>query len=278
MATYAAFFHFPCEAHDSGYNNSSHTPSTPPIRDASNTLPVQSNQLSIPHTATGITSPQNTSPFFRFPAELRNLIYKKLLCPNTISPKDLATSTHNLDVRRFTKTSTKTHLYPAILSTCRKIYEEAHRMLYTPHTFYAHSTLLTSMPHLSSSSKPVLYAHLTALITRWHICLRLDTDPRFTSAQATAAFSGAEFLEVRVWQAQFEACDNAVLKLFTGVRGVQVARVGGSVDVKVAGLLEDLMMGPVEMQGRECCGCEVDEWGKKREVLCGRCYRTLKVE
>ncbi|KAF2688310.1 hypothetical protein K458DRAFT_242488, partial [Lentithecium fluviatile CBS 122367] len=215
-------------------------------------LQTRRRTLTMSRNLNGTTSPQDKSLFFRFPAELRNLIYKELLCPDATSLKELTKSDMDLSVRRFNKTSTKTSLHPAILSTCRRIHEEATQMLYTPHTFHAHPTLLTSLPHLCSSSKPVLYAPLTTMITRWQLCLRLDTDPRFAFEQATAAFSGAEYLEIRVWQAQFEACDYAVLKLFTGVRGVQVARVGGSVDPKLARWLEDLMMKPLE----KTCECE----------------------
>jgi hypothetical protein len=276
MATYAAFFHFPCEAHNSGYNTSllTNRPVAPTLKDPEATLsPTKDDYASTTRNANGSTSQQKKSIFFRLPAELRNLVYKELLCPNAVSLKELAKRDTNLNVRRF-RTSTKISLYSAILYTCRRIYEEAHQMLYTPHTFYAHSTLLTSMPHLCSTNRPVLYPSVTALITRWHICLRLDTDPQFTLPQATTAFSGAELLEIRVWQAQFGACDNTALKLFTGVRGVLVARVGGSVDVELATWLEDLMMSPMGQDVQKPCECET-EWGQTDEVLCGRCYKKL---
>ncbi|KAF2251506.1 hypothetical protein BU26DRAFT_284493 [Trematosphaeria pertusa] len=220
---------------------------------------------------------QDESLFFRLPAELRNQVYVELLCPDAVKLKDLARRNRdkNLGVRH-------SNLHPAILSTCRKIHQEAQRLLYT-HVFHAHPSLLTSLPHLTS--KPVLYPSVTSLISRWHISLRLDTDPRFTFSQATAAFSSAEYLEIHVWQAQFEACDYSMLKLFTGVRGVKVARVAGSVDFELARWLEHNMMQPkeeedVEMQG-DICRCDDDAcpgFEGKTEVVCGRCYRKGRVE
>lgn len=218
----------------------------------------------------GTTSDQKASLFFRLPAELRNQIYTALLCPDAVNLHSITHRANDLNVRHYNQTSTATSLHPAILSTCRMIHDEATALLYAPHVFHAHPALLTSLPHLTSFAKPVLYPSVTSLISRWQICLRLDTDPQFTAAQAAAAFSDAEYLEVRVWQAQFEACDYAVLKLFTDVRGVQFARVGGDVDAKLARWLEGQMMLP-----REEGGCQRDEvclWKGPGEVLCGRCY------
>jgi hypothetical protein len=212
------------------------------------------------------------------PAELRNEIYTHLLCPNALSSAELARQTKDLSVRGFNQTATSVNLFPAILSTCRRIHDEAEALLYSTSIFHAHPALLTSLPHLQSPSKPVLYPGVTSKIRRWQISLRLDTDPRFSLEQAAKAFSGAEYLEIRVWQAQFEACDWSVLKLFTGIRGVQIARVGGSVDVELARRLEEVMMQPE--QGERTCTCVVDEemfWGK-REELCGHCYRKSGFE
>ncbi|KAF2011250.1 hypothetical protein BU24DRAFT_326445, partial [Aaosphaeria arxii CBS 175.79] len=201
-------------------------------------------------------SSQESSLFFRLPAELRNEIYKALLCPDTPSPFAIThpskqhTAADDLSVRGFNQPSTPNiHLSPAILSTCRRIHAEALGLLYAHNTFHAHPSLLNTLPHLASPSRPVLYSRVSGLINRWQISLRLDTDPRFTKEKVTAAFSGAEYLEIRVWQAQFEACDFAVLRLFTGVRGVGLARVGGSVDEGVARALERSMM---RREGEEC--------------------------
>jgi hypothetical protein len=72
--------------------------------------------------------------------------------------------------------------------------------------------------------------------------VRLDVDARFSKAQVSDAFSGADELEVEVWQATFAAADLTVLKLFEGVRGVGRAKVTGSVGREYAACLEGVMM------------------------------------
>lgn len=91
-------------------------------------------------------------------------------------------------------------------------------------------------------------------IKRWQLTVRLDTDPRFNVAQATAAFSGAEYFELRVWQSMFDACDSSVLGLFVGVRGVKIAKVCGSTNPELARWLENRMMQPIEQKDeRQSC-------------------------
>jgi hypothetical protein len=215
--------------------------------------------------ADGRVDEQKDSLFFRLPAELRNQIYEELLCPSTPSIKELSsTSQHR---------TAPPQLYPSILSTCRRIHEEATDLLYTTHIFHAHPSLLASLPHLSTPAQPVLYPAVLAKIRRWQLTLRLDTDPRFTMAQATAAFSGAEFLELRVWQSMFDGCDSSVLQLFLGIRGVQVAKVTGSVNEELARWLEKRMMGPVETEVDACrCGNESGIW------KCGMCCKRVDGE
>lgn len=288
MATYALYYHpSTTMVHNraSGYPTTAppyspfqlHTskPSLPPAprqeQNLGSSLPnAQRESLPASRKVTpGVTDAQEDSLFFKLPAELRNQIYVDLLCPDAGNLKGLTKRVNDLNVRHYNQTSTVTSLHPAILSTCRRVHDEATSLLYAPHIFHAHPSLLTSLPHLTSAAKPVLYPSVINLISRWQICLRLDTDPQFTAAQATAAFSGAEYLEIRVWQAQFEACDYAVLKLFDGVRGVQFARVGGDVDARLARWLEEQMMLPKE---EECGEDEVCLWKGVGEVLCGRCY------
>lgn len=237
----------------------------------------RSNNTAVP----GEMNEQEESVFFRLPAELRNAVYKELLYPNTTSLKQLAKQKTDVSTRNFNQVSTKGELYPQILSTCKRIALEASPLLYTTHVFHAHPSLLTSLPHLTSPSRPILYNHLTSQIRRWHISLRLDTDPRITSEQAAKAFSGAEYLEIRVWQAQFGACDFGALKLFKDVRGVKVARVGGSVEENLARWLEEEMMKPAAEKRK--CGCQAEceadveqscpTFKGRDEVLCGRCYK-----
>ncbi|KAB2570847.1 hypothetical protein DBV05_g10485 [Lasiodiplodia theobromae] len=104
------------------------------------------------------------------------------------------------------------------------------------------------MPFLLGSIRPILHASVVAQIRNWHISVRLDADPYFNAAEVTAAFSNADSLEVECWQAQFEACDYSVLRLFQDVRGVGRAKVSGSVGYGFAHWLELVMESPKEME------------------------------
>ncbi|KAF2004196.1 hypothetical protein P154DRAFT_519432 [Amniculicola lignicola CBS 123094] len=216
----------------------------------------------------GEMSEQPQSYFFNLPAELRNQIYTYLLSPDTTSPSALIAQSKHSDVSPQHYHEKFAPLYPAILSTCKKASDEATSLLYSTHIFHAHTSLLSGLPHLTSSSHPVISSTSIARIRRWQISLRLDTDPRFTAAQASAAFSGAEYVGIRVWQAQFQACGWEVLRLFAGVRGVGVVQVRGSVADEVARWLEGEMMRPVEEEGRKVCRCAAS---LGPEVVCGRC-------
>lgn len=94
-------------------------------------------------------------------------------------------------------------------------------------------------------------------IKRWYVQVRLDADARWTKDDVTEAFSGAEELEVEVWQAMFASADLRVLRLFEGVRRVKKARVSGSVGPAYRKWLESAMMseGEVDDPPRD------DEWG-----------------
>lgn len=72
--------------------------------------------------------------------------------------------------------------------------------------------------------------------------MRLDVDHGFSKTQVSDAFSGAEELEIEVWQAMFGAADLTALRLFEGVRGVMKAKVSGSVGRGYAAWLEGVMM------------------------------------
>lgn len=213
---------------------------------------------------------QRMSIFFRLPAELRNQIYEDLLCANT--PSKLQ------DIAAAPRLPAPAPTHPAILATCKRIHAEATDLLYSTHVFHAHASLLTALPHLTSSSKPVLESTALRRITRWQLSMRLDTDPRFSAAQATAAFSGAEFFELRVWQSMFDGCSAAVLKLFMGVRGVGVCRVTGSVDEGLARWLEARMMEPLvdeEEDGKKARWCQCQG---ERCVRCEGCERRVRLD
>ncbi|KNG52476.1 hypothetical protein DDE82_006326 [Stemphylium lycopersici] len=231
------------------------TPTIPLLLPNTHTLPLketpQSQNPQGQHTYSTVqaTSTQTQSIFFRLPAELRNQIYDELLCSNTPSHKELLKYSRE-------RSHKAQPVYPAILTTCKRIHEEAQDLLYSTHIFHAHPSLLTALPHLVSPLQPLLDATAIAKIKRWQLSLRLDTDPRFTESQATAAFSGAEYLEIHAWQSMFDGCDDGVLKLFMGVRGVKVARVVGCAEGALARWLEGRMMMPVEEQQEQRCCCD----------------------
>lgn len=263
----AAHFNLPSTPMNNHYM-SIPTPSIP-------TLPpshsgVQSHTAHQASTAPSKKQPmasQTQSPFFRLPAELRNQIYHELLCSNTPSPKQLLQYSQE---RRHAPQP----IYPAILRTCKRIHEEAQDLLYSTHIFHAHPSLLTSLPHLVSPLKPLLAPAAIAKIRRWHVSLRLDTDPQFTAAQATRAFSGAEYLEIHAWQSMFDGCDDGVLRLFMGVRGVGVAKVTGCAEGAVARWLEERMMMPLEEEVKK----EEEERCRCVNAICASCGKKTGCE
>lgn len=242
-----------------------HVPATPPIKIERADSVISDAQVR-PISWDQSMKSQLDSPLFRLPAELRNQIYEELLCANT--PTKLA------DLTNARRIPTPAPTYPAILSTCKRIHEEAKDLLYTTHIFHAHPSLLTALPRLMNTSNPVLYPTVLGKIRRWQLSVRLDTDPRFTAQQATAAFSNAEFLELRAWQSMFDGCNAAVLKLFTGIRGVKCARVMGSVDEGLARLLEAKMMSDAEEpEAVEWCECKGE-----RYLRCEGCEKRVRFD
>lgn len=205
-------------------------------------------------------SKQNDSTLFRLPAELRNHIYVELLCPRALSWTALARRSKSQNAGRLQRPSTYSQLCPALLSTCRKVHNEAIGFLYATHVFQAHPSLLTSFPHLTSPEKPIADPTALSRIKRWQITIRLDVDPRFELGQCTSAFSGAEYFEVRAWQAACNGAADSVLRLFAGIRGVRVAKVHGSVDAGLARWLESRMTRPPEQNQLCQCGEHRRPW------------------
>ncbi|KAH7394631.1 hypothetical protein BKA66DRAFT_388132, partial [Pyrenochaeta sp. MPI-SDFR-AT-0127] len=184
------------------------------------------------------------SHFFSLPPELRSRIYVELLCPKALSFADLARCSTSSIARDQQRALVRSPLYPALLSTCRQIHDEATDFLYELHIFHAHPSLLTAFPYYRAPVKDIIYPDGLSRIKRWQITIRLDIDPRFDLNQCTSAFSGAEYLEIYAWQAASNCAAEAVLGLFEGIRGVRVARVRGSVDVGWRLWLESCMTRP----------------------------------
>lgn len=169
-------------------------------------------------------------------------------------------------------------LHPAILSTCHQIHAEALPLLYTKNTFQCHPTLLTSFPRLLINPRPQAQPppspkQLTEtscpgvnLICRWYLHARLDCGPFWDAETVGKAFTGAEELELEVWQSQFGDGDIKLLRRFEGVRGVRRVRIWGSttgVEGYVA-WLEGAMRSPV---GSEVARYEESVGGTGQEPL-----------
>jgi hypothetical protein len=185
---------------------------------------------------------QRGSRLFTLPPELRSRVYADLLCPEAPSFAELASSSGPRDRHG---TLDNPRLFPALLSTCRRIHREAIGFLYELHTFHAHPSLLTDFPQYRLHGKHIICPAGLSMMKRWHLTVRLDIDPRFDFNQCTFAFSGVEYLELYVWQAAGNCDADTVLRLFEGIRGVKVARVSGSVDLSRRLWLESLMMRPL---------------------------------
>ncbi len=83
---------------------------------------------------------RSRSPPFTYlslPAEIRNQIYKLCLVSHKLIVVSLATATSNHAASSLSpKVHNEAGLCPAILSTCRQIYNEANDTLYSDNTFY----------------------------------------------------------------------------------------------------------------------------------------------
>lgn len=210
-------------------------------------------EVETPHT-------EYTPPtLLTLPGEIRNQIYRLLL---TIPPTTLKSLQRHVHLNHYsgsTLSSSPTSSWPftpALLSTCRQISSEATPILYAENTFTAHPTLLTSMPYLVNPARPIYLPQVCERIRRWHVSVRLDCDARYREEDVTQAFSGAQEVEVEAKEAMFRSAGAGMLMLFRGVRGVERARVMGSVEREFAVWLEGAMM--AEM------GSEVDETGIER--------------
>ncbi|KAI0897888.1 hypothetical protein F4806DRAFT_494620 [Annulohypoxylon nitens] len=177
--------------------------------------------------STTTTSPQSSSPkptLLTLPLELRLLILSHLLIlPSTAPPPSENAFPHN------PQPPSLSLLHPSILRCSQQLHAEGLPLLYTQNTYLAHPTLLLSLPRLRRAYSPVLTQRLADLITRVHVCVRLDAEPGYDKAIATAQLSGKEEVVLEAWQAMWRGSGPDVLRLFEGVRGVRRARVEGSI-------------------------------------------------
>ena len=208
---------------------------------------------------------QSSSPLLSLPPELRNAIWSLLLVHD---PKqDPARPSQTLPLPNHTPHQHRP--CANILRTCHQAHKEGTPIHYGDNTFLAHTSLLAALPAFLLSTipvrivlPPVKHSRVAALIRRYYIHVRLDTDPRFTRLQAGESFTGVEELEIEVFQSMYGSCDFSVLRLFEGVRGVGRAVVRGSVgDGRYAAWLVRCMMSPLGSEvlgyGEECIGSQV---------------------
>lgn len=184
------------------------------------------------------------SAFLNLPGEIRNQIYRELLVINT--PPQYP--------------QPKTTICPLILAVCKQIHQEASAILYGENVFIANESLLTDMPRLRKWFKPIHYARCIALISRYHVYIRLDCDSRFKTENARRQLSGLDYLTVEVFQAQFGSCDFRNLRKIEGVRGVKEVKVFGSTNScpSYAKWLEGAMMTP--------SGIDVNIFNEQEEI------------
>lgn len=182
------------------------------------------------------------SLFLTLPVEIRLEIFAHLLIIPASAPPPSQYQQH-FPVHRLSP-NTPSLLHPAILRTCQQLHAEALPLLYQRNVFLAHNALLTTLPRLRRTYPPVVSARLAGLITRFHVCVRLDASPGYDGAAAAAQLSGKEEVVLEAWQAMWRGSGPDVLRLFEGVRGVRRARVVGSVSgfEEYASWLEKAMM------------------------------------
>ena len=177
------------------------------------------------------------------PAELRNQIWRHILIQDTGTQSLLPVHrplTTPRDVPRFCAN---------VLRTCKQINTEGTPILYAENIFSAHTNLLASLPSFLLSIRPrrlslppVVCGRVVKLIRRYHVFVRLDTDPRFSRSQVEESFNHADSLEIEVFQSMYGSSDFTVLRLFEGVRGVGKVDIHGSLgDRRYADWLEAAM-------------------------------------
>ncbi|KAF1982443.1 hypothetical protein K402DRAFT_319870, partial [Aulographum hederae CBS 113979] len=186
---------------------------------------------------------QPQSLFLSLPPEIRLEIYAYLL----ILQSEEVSYFRRISARDHQSSRIlKTPLHPSILLVCHQTAHEATPVLYRQNSFCAHPTLLGHLPFLLSPGRPVTSPRCAQLIRRWHLHVRLDCDARYTDSEVTETFTGADELEIEVWQSQYGGVSpKAVLSLFCEVRGVKRPKVMGSLSDNVKQWLENRMKKPI---------------------------------
>ncbi|KAI0381728.1 hypothetical protein F5Y04DRAFT_58836 [Hypomontagnella monticulosa] len=206
------------------------------------------DELGKTHDLRDDQTPSRSGPkhslFLTLPVEIRLEIFAHLLIIPASAPPPSQYQQHFPVHRLSSSSSTPSLLHPAILRTCKQLHAEALPLLYQRNTFLAHNALLTTLPRLRRIYPPVVSARLAGLITRFHVCVRLDASPGYDGAAVAAQLSGKEEVVLEAWQAMWRGSGPDVLRLFEGVRGVRRARVVGSVSgfEEYASWLEKAMM------------------------------------
>jgi hypothetical protein len=199
------------------------------------------------------------------PPELRNQIWSLLLIQNT---RQHYGSFVLIDLEA---SKQRSRFCANVLRTCKQINAEGTPILYGENIFSAHRNLLATLPSfvldLRSEPiccRPVLSMRVAKLIRRFHVFVRLDTDPRYSPRQVEESFSGVDDLHIDVFQSMYGSCDFSVLSLFEGVRGVKRVKIDGSLgDRRYANWLADtikLPPGQVPEPFHEECVGGVKAW------------------
>lgn len=152
--------------------------------------------------------------FLDLPPEIRLDIYKYLLIVPPYSKLQTVRPSQRLHV--------------SILQANRQINNEATPILYSRNTFVAHPTLLTSFPSLRRWYPPIKEPSVLSQIRRFHLRVRLDCDPLYSSDAVAAAFTGVDELNIELWQAMFRGAGHDTLQVFECVRGVKRVMIWGS--------------------------------------------------
>ncbi|KAL9014904.1 MAG: hypothetical protein Q9173_000459 [Seirophora scorigena] len=176
------------------------------------------------------------SSFLDLPAEIRNDIFRLLLTHTT---PIVARSCNDL---KPPQSVSSLGLYPNICLASRAVHAEASWILYGENTFQAHPTFLTSSTFAIDHRRSVHSWRCVEQIRRWHVRVRLDCDPFYTSQVVVETFTGADALEVEVFRASWGMGGYGALEAFTKVRGVRKAKVHGSLETNYAKWLEVVMM------------------------------------